>query len=347
LSIGLDTLKLRLSDYEIGAHPSLTLEHSSTDLETGEAGMNYRLWRGVEGRRAYHNAERFNVTIAPANPKEPDSIGCTVQFSAPRLATGDNYSPSDQSTTVAALDKLAGELKLIGVKTNLHTARLSRVDITRNVTTEEPFSCYAPALSMLSGKRMSKREYGGTAYLWENTKQQVAVYDKLAEMQARKVPTEGFALTSRFEWRLLNGRKAKDVLGMGTPAEVLQDFGEVQAAYRDAMKAQLFRYDASDVEVLLASDIAADMRHFQETCGREWMAAYLKTYGLYTLLQLASIETIKGVVAEVAGNRMQTSRIARELDRLRFEGESLRISTGSKRTVGSLYQELQDKVLAA
>ncbi len=89
------------------------------------------------------------------------------------------------------------------------------------------------------------------------------------------------------------------------------------------------------------------MRHFQANYGRNWLSQYLKVFGLYSLLQAASIETIKGVVTELAGDRMKPTRIAHQLDRLRFEGESLRIATGSKRTVGSLYQELQDKVLAA
>ncbi len=344
--IGLDTLRVRLSDYEIAAHPSLTLEHSPTELATGAAGANYRLWKGVEGRKAFHNAEHFNVTIKPNNPTDPTSIGCFVQFAVPKLAAGDNYYPADRSTTGAALDLLERGLADIGIKTNPRNALLTRLDATRNVSIEEPYGCYRPVFAMLQGSRMVGRQYGETGSMWGNTQQQLAAYDKLQEMAIRKVSTVGLPLTARLEVRYLNGRKIYDMLGMKTVREVLADFDAVETAYRDAMRKQLFRYDAPDVARLVASEIAADMRYFQQVKGREWLSWYLKAYGLHTLLNLADIETIKAVVSEVSGSRMKTSRIARELDSLRFQGESLRIVAGSRRTVGSLYDELQEKVLS-
>jgi hypothetical protein len=192
---------------------------------------------------------------------------------------------------------------------------------------------------------MKQRGYEN-GFLWENKRQQVCVYDKLRKMEHDKLSIAGLPRNSiRFEHRMLESRKVRDVLSFRSVTDLLENYDTIKSTYQQTMKKQLFRYEPAEVETILASEIESDMRFFAAKENRESLSSYLKCYGLHCLLQRTTMETILCAMDNVYASRMQKSRMKSQLTKMRFEGQAMRAPGPSKRTTSQLYQELREKVL--
>ncbi len=346
----LDTLKLSLTDYSVNDSCALIVQPSAIDMRTGEALSNHPLWRQgsqiVEGAKAYFNDERFNVSIVPISHQEPDAMSCTVQFSVPKVANGSNYHPLQPREAREAVQQVERDLKRIGICTNIESARVSRLDTFKNVVAEEPFACYHPMFSLLSGRRMQKRDYG-TTFLWHNTRQEICIYDKLEEMAHLKADVRRLpANTIRFEHRLLKSSKVTETLGgIRTVHDLFAGYDVLPRVFEKTMRESVFRYEVAEVEAIITSELQRDMAHFRDHAGRNWVQQYLKAFGLFHLLQRTEIETVRRIVDELSDDRTKAWRVHKELDKLRIDAASLRVVGRSRRTVGALYRELRGQVL--
>ncbi len=327
----LDTLRLTLGEYRIADEPELTVELPTFNAATKELGGYYPLWPSGStyqmGRKAYHNADDWNFTLQAHGPLGDHVIIPQISFSVPKLANGSNYEPADLKVTETALINAERELRRIGVHTNILDATLSRLDACKNVLTTEAFAAYAPVLARLQGTRMNKRDYG-TTFLWENTQQEVCVYDKHEEMKRRKknlarVPQN----IVRFEHRLLKARKVRDVLGFGTVADLLIGFDEVKRGYVTGMEKQLFKYSPAEVEVVTMEDYACALKVFQRAGKRYFVDAYILAVGW---LQISpNKEAFLAAAESVIDNRSTISQIRRKLMAAEMDAMSLQEVAGS------------------
>ena len=345
----IDTLGLTLTDYKIDAGCDLQLMPSDINLLSGQLKSNHPLFidssgKAVEGKKAIHNAENFNFTIAPISSREPNKISSYVQFSVPKIESGSNYAPTNSEGTKAALKALEAHLKAIGVRTNIETAKLSRIDTFRNVIGDEPFTSYSPILQVMQGQRLSKRDYG-TTYLWRNTQQEICVYDKVEEMKARKQSIVGATPnTIRFEYRLLNGKKIQKTLGMTTVADLLSAPDHVEDTYRKSMKQLLFKAESvPDSESLTVMEVEAELKYFLNQ-GGHWFERWIKANGMRGM-SAADYEAITKAAERIAPNRTALRRIRNTVKDARMDALNLETITPSKKTLGELYTELQTKVL--
>ncbi len=349
----LDTLKLSLGDFDIAGDANLDVQPPSFNTATGEMRGRYRLFRRgvgfVEGAKAFHNSDDFNVSVQPFSPSDPLSIGCHVQFSVPKLANGSNYEPADFAATEQALVTIERELRSIGIKTNIETATISRLDSCKNVPTSEAFPAYAPVLARLQGTRVAKRDYG-TTFLWHNTLQEVCAYDKREEMKRRKRNVTLLPKNSvRFEHRLLKARKVRDVLGFGTAGDLLIGFDEVKRGYVTAMEKQLFRYSPAEIQVTTSADFESQLRSFiRHSSGSKSEAvcadAYVRALGFRQLS--ADKEAFLRAVENLSENRMTPHRMRKKLMEAEIDALALEQIAPSKHTLGELYRELEREVLS-
>jgi hypothetical protein len=346
----IDTLKLSLTDYKVSPGANLFVQPSSFNAATGELCSNHPLWHDgtgyIEGSKAFHNGEDFNVTLKPMSPSEPGSVGCFVQFSVPKVATGDNYHATDHKGTATALATVEKHLRDVGVRTNIKTASLSRLDAFKTVIADEPYPAYHPLLAMLQGKRMNKRDYG-TTFLWENTQQQICIYDKVAEMEARRVSVLKVPANSvRFEFRMLKARKVQDMLGMRSAADLLNGYDHVRTVYQQHLHKQLFQRSISDVAVLTARQVQEELSYYKDTLGRRfWIRDWLAAAGMRAVAR--DVDAIKQAVTNLAGCRVTAAKACRQIEAARLDAVALQVITPSKRPLGELYGELKSKVLAA
>jgi hypothetical protein len=358
-SVGVDTLKLRLVDYEVAPDSVLKVRQPDYTHGTGEEERSIPLFRDtsgylVEGVRAYHNAEDFNLSFSPLTMGDdvPVGAGCWVQLSVPKRARGENYHPVSGRSTRTVLRKLESSLREVGVRTNIETAQLVRLDTFRNVVADEPFPSYHPVFSLLSAKRMPKRDYG-TTFLWHNTRQEVCVYDKLEEMQHRKLDTSHYPQnTIRFEHRLLKGKKIREALGFSSVKDLCDGYGHVAEVFKQTMREQLFRYSVADFEVLTKSRLKAELALFRDRYGRNWLQYFFQAQGFLVLADLAGVDVLKQAIAEVAGDESETDkkrirRVVQRVERMRFDLSMAKIHLPSRRKLAELYTELETKLLAA
>jgi hypothetical protein len=343
-------MQLLLTDYQC-KDVKLKLQPSPIDMATGEATASFPLWHDgtqmIEGSLAYHRQEHINVKICPQPKPEGQGMGtaCYVRFEVPKFAGDSNYHPTDLKGTRKALRSAEKHLAGLGIKTDIKTAQISRLDAFKNVVADEPYSCYQSVLSLLSGSRMKQRGYEN-GFLWENQQQQVCAYDKLRKMEHDKLSTAGLPRNSiRFESRMLKSKKVRDALNFRSVADLLESYDSIASSYQQTMKKQLFRYEPAEVETIVMSKIEADMRFFKEKYGRNSLSLYLKCYGLHSLLLLTEMEVILCAVENVFDDRKKKSRMKAELTKMRFDTQSMRVLGPSKRTTGQLYQELREKVL--
>jgi hypothetical protein len=344
----IDTLKLSLTDYSVSLGADLTIQPASRSNATGELAGNFNLWNSgsgwVEGSKAFHNGEDFNVTVKPGSSSNDDGVLCMVQFSVPKIADGSNYHPTDQKGTKTALKGIESRLKRVGIHTNIQTANLSRLDAFKTVETQEPYECYYQVLSMLRGQRMAKRDYG-TTFLWANTMQEICAYDKRAEMQLRKVPLDGVPdHPLRFEWRMLKASKVRDSLdGIRTAADLLAGYEQVGVKYAATMQKQLFRQSVREVATVTVSDIVEQMRSINLANRRYWFDDWLKARGLAAVI--SNIDAVHQALKIVSDNPSTRRKIVRKLEAAQMDAMTMKIIGPSQRTLAELYSELKLKVL--
>jgi hypothetical protein len=344
----LDTLKLSLTEYSVSSGAKLQIQLGLADNATGELSGNNRLWwadgRAVTGSRAWHNGELFNVTIKP-NPHAPGAPSlCLVQFSVPKVAEGSNYRATDSVGATRALRACETFLSEIGISTNLKTAAVSRLDAFRVAVCSEPFDAYRPVFSTLQGRRMQKRDYGRT-FLWENTLQEVCVYDKLEEMRRNKHSVDGLPPNSlRFELRALKMQKVRSWLGIQNAGEVVDNLDHIEREYRATMQKQLFKGEVSQASKLTQGQVRDQLAAAKEHCGRYWFDNWLRAVAINALGE--DLDAVKAAIQEEAGARQTALKMTKKLEDAKLDAMATSILGSSRRPLGELYTELREKVLA-
>jgi hypothetical protein len=346
----IDKLDLRLTDYTVASGCSLQVQPPSFDAGTGVIGPSYPLLkigrRVIHGARAFHNDENFNVTVAPVGPWDAGAIGCSVHFSPAKVANGNNYHPTDYAGTVAAIEAIERELWNLGLKTNLQVSRIRRLDTFRNVVAKEPYECYRPVLQQLRGARMTGHEFE-TGYRWDNKQWQLCAYDKLEEMQQRKVSVAGYpANTIRFEKRLMNSRKVEAAAGMKTVAELLAGYDTLEPDFRQSLKRSIFKKrHVMPALVLTPEEAEAGLLYFKNMGRRYWADDWIRAYALNQPVMRANLEVVRRAVTVVAGNRVTARRISGQIEQVHLDAAALSVLGPSRRTLSDLRNELEVKLI--
>ena len=263
------------------------------------------------------------------------------------MANGSNYQPADLTATKNALKTIHSELKRIGIKTNIKTATLSRLDACKTVVTSEPYEAYHPVLISVTGTDLSikRRDYGST-FLLHNTQQQFCVYDKIAEMKANKHSIKNLPSNSiRFEHRMLKARKIRDASGLCNVKDLIAGYEQVEACYSKAMRKKLFHYSASELEAVTSRSLAEQLQHFCDSGSRYYLRDFLVSLGMAQMA--GNMEPLLKAVEMVSESRMTYHRARKQLKTAQEQALVLRSSKHSRRTLKDLYNELQEGVLGA
>jgi hypothetical protein len=344
----IDTLNLNAVEREILPVRHLELDTGTTNLGTGESTGNHRLGGSgkheIIGAKAFYNAPdgSFAVTVKPAK-SDPTNILCIVTFSAPRVALGSNYTLADAETLKTALKRVESELLAVGIKTNLNAARVIRLDATKNVLSDEPFSSYYPIIDQIPKRLREKTKYG-SSFLFRNTRQQISIYDKLAEMQYHDLDISKLSQTIRFEQRWTKSEKVKTILGgMTTIGEISKNLDIVEQQYKLSMKKHIFRMDSFKPDLGTALQVEKELMFFFERGDRYWFENWQKAFGYrFYPSQEAVIEAVNNMPI----NRTSIYKIKQKLYKTQMEAMALEPVIRGRKTSGQLYEELKKKVLS-
>jgi hypothetical protein len=343
----IDTLNLSAVESEILPACYLELDAGITNLGTGETTGKHRLGGSGKheliGAKAFYNAPdgSFAVTVKPAR-SNPENILCIVTFSAPRVALGSNYTLADAETLKTALKRVESELLAVGIKTNLNAARVIRLDATKNVLSDEPFSSYYSIFDQIPSRLRDKRNYGAS-FLWKNTRQQISIYDKLAEMQYHDLDISKLAQTIRFEQRWTKSEKVKTIFGgISTIGEIAKNLDVVEQQYKLSMKKHIFRLDSFKPDLGTALQVEKELMFFFERGDRYWFENWQKAFG-YRFYP--SQEAVIEAVNKMPINPRTVHKIKQKLYKTQMEAMALEPVIKNRKTSGQLYEELKIKVL--
>ena len=345
----LDTVHLHLTDYSVQADNALTIVPSAYKASTGELVSDFHLYtdtsgRQVNGKGAYWNNNHFQLTIAPLQSHFRCLLLCSILCS--KSALWQQLLFSREQGSEAVFKEIEKELWEGGVHTNIETSNLTRVDTFKNIEPEENFSSYAPLFGLLKMRRGVDKTYP-ESFLLKNTQQQFCVYDKIAEMQNRKVDTSSFPeKTMRFEHRCMNRQKVQNVFGFSSVANLFEGgYKEVKKKQVEEWGNNLFCYEVEEVMNLGSSVIEQELRYFKEKYKRNWFDWFLKSNGTRYLAEVAGVEVVRMALQNIEAEKTMVWRAEKTLEQARRESDFVRQAESTNKTLGTLYLELKEKVL--
>jgi len=345
----LDTVKVYIPDYSISDTSELKIQPAQVLAGTGEKLNEHELFQTVAGRRhygsrAFLNTEKWNLDLKPY-AFAGNGVACFLHFSVPKVHYGENYYSVGEQGTQAVFNLVEEELKEKGFSCNLQNANFSRIDTFKNIQPSEPFETYSALFSLLNARRGLKRSYG-TTYLVGNTQQQFIVYDKLEEMRRQELEVSEFPETMRFEHRLLNKQKIKNVVGFAQVADLFKGgYAVIKDKQKESWKESLFKYSVEEVVQLGSQELVQEMQCFEREHGRNWFSYFLKGYGAFHLAKYAGIEVVELAMQKFEADRMKVYRMRKTLEEAERELLLFKKEQASRKTYASLYEELKDKVL--
>lgn len=387
----IDTIKLNLDDCEIDNKAQIIIEPSPYTHDTQQKFINYDLFLDnttgeiVQGKKAYLNNEKFNITIKPKyklqkdaiskkrmydinysggikagkifkieSPEEKFNSGIFVQLSLPRYLNETNFNSISINDEKKVINQLEKDLRSNGIKTNIWNSNLSRVDAFANIQTDENFSSYSEIFSLINLSRMERFEYAGTTFLYKNGEQQICCYDKIAEIQNKFKKDTNFKLPNtlnvlRIENRLLKKRKIFSVTGFYTLKELYKNYDFIKEHYKNEVEKTIFQYEPEELEILTSKNIKNEMELFKNIKGRNWLHHYLRMYGLAHLLKLSNIETLYAAIDEIElFDRMKKSRLKKQLREMQIDIQLMKKNHFSRiKSNRELYNELKTKFYKA
>jgi hypothetical protein len=342
IDTGIDTIEVTLTDFEI-RNPALKL-NQSVETDTGISD-NHVLWRengvAVMGNNAVYVGPDFHLRIGAS--KHTGVVGARLTFSASRKATGSNYSPATANELRTAFNSVESDIKSLGVYTNILVSTLYRVDVTKNILSEENYASYYPILKALPTRLKDTWDYGSSLLL-KNTQQQVNIYDKIAEMKSKKHNTDNLPNTIRFEQRFMKPQKVKNYLGMTTPHELLNNLDHIAAKYTDSMRKNIFPKETFEYEVTTTQQHVSELTAIKEK-HQKALESYLMLLG-YQQATANGDEALLAAIDEAFDCRKAVSRAKNTLNTLKMEALSLEPAQRGKKKGADLYAELREKVLA-
>ena len=301
----IDTLQIITDDFEVLPGAELMVQPSAYDSKTGELRSQHRLYtqgdNAVFGRKAYDNNDVYNLDITSFRDTNYLTIGCSL----PRVANGKNYHPVSRDKAVEVLDFIEDMAADRGVKFDMQSSKLSRVDLFKNVVGRYPFSTYSPIFERLELSRMSSRNYGST-FLHHNTQRELCIYDKLAEMR-RKDKTEIVNYpenTIRFEQRYKNRKAIFRGMGIERVRQLKSVYNDLKYCYLDGMK-EVWKHK-DEVEKMGAIGIEGLTKivvEYKQKYPRAWYSKMKADFGILRQIEVAGgakalVDVLRGTMSD-------------------------------------------------
>ena len=341
-----DTLKLYWPEglFAVAPDNALTVQPASYRNDTGEVIGSFPLWPGVEARKAHLNADNFNLDIQSGF----DGVGLHVHLSLPGYAKANNLEPVDRETASDILTDVRSKMKDAGVSADIGEARLSRLDIFKNVLAEHPFQTYQPVLQLLDAKRMrNKKEFGnGEGFTWGSNRKQICAYDKVLQMTSQKKNVSAYQGKNvlRFEQRFFRPDTISNVTGMFSGKDLLQDYNSLEELYCTRMRQNLFRFKPSDIEVLNLDVIEDTLRTLKKFYPRTYLSQANKIMGMKGWTQYGNLNQVASIVEKVSGHRNTRRRWVNSQKKTMLLVDRVFTHGDVVVPIGTLYEELMRKV---
>lgn len=306
-SIGIDDIQLLITDFEVDSSAQLRT-NSAVDIGTGET-HDRPLFQPngegppVEGTKAYANPGPIGITI-----RGVDAL--FVDVSLPSLLDGDNLVPVDTKLRLeTAIAVLHEKLRVFGITADIPNAKICRLDVFRDVQTENPLIDYQVPLGSLEFPYMERQRYGDGGYRWHNKSRQILLYPKGETMGENN-------RVQRLEYRVTRTRRLRDQMYIETVSELQDAFNRVRIAFRKAVRT-LFPEEPMEVSsppTCTRDAIASALDVLEEKSGSPHSDA-LQALGVRYLQKRESVDSFLEAIEE-HGSRMAAHRYRGKIEKL-------------------------------
>lgn len=175
--VGIDTIRLSVSDFEILPKNSLTIYSAGCAKERSKRFAKPQRWfdkplftnedgREVVGALAFLTLKSGDTTLLINVQVRHGCVHqrtCTITFSAPRVQHGNNFSALKLEELQQVLSRVQNLLQDAGIVADLQEASLSRLDIFRDLRVLWPLHEYAAVIEQLHFR------YGKIRRFYEST----------------------------------------------------------------------------------------------------------------------------------------------------------------------------------
>lgn len=338
---GIDSIKLRVTDFKLSTSSELELLPSSINTKTGEQ-KNVTLYDAnglkLEGQKAYRNTDLYNLDLSES--------GMYIKFSIPKVINGHNDLPVNLELTRKALQNVQDDLQKNDIKVSLEGASLSRLDLFRQELMSNTFLDYVPVFSLLRGQRMNKRDYG-TTFTFMNSAREVCFYDKdqeSARKEGRKLPASSNNVRS--EVRLLKHRPITKT-GLDIASDILNNYERLSSIYQEEVKKVIKEPGQVGRSLLVQSDLISEMEQIKEVSGKfglREVKEHIQFFGVSSLLERVSFENYIQTVIQVSDHKNKRDLLRQVTDFL--QRCYFNFKSDLDTNVKQLYEELYSKFVA-
>lgn len=298
---GIDSIKLRVTDYSLGQCPGLQLQYAPVDIQTSEQKNTVLYDRDgirLDGQKAYRNTDLYNLDLSES--------GLFVKFSIPKVINGNNDLPVNLEMTRKALQTVQEDLQSNDIKVDLERASLSRIDLFRQEIMSNTFLDYVPVFGLLRGQRMNKRDYG-TSFLFYNSAREVCFYDKDQERAMKEGKKTGLFSSKnvRSEVRFLAHRPIIKT-GLDIASDILNNYESLKSIYQEQMKAVIKEPGQVGRSLLVQEDLQSEMEQIRNCTGKfglREVKEHIQFFGVSSLLDQVSFENYIQTVLQVSDHK--------------------------------------------
>lgn len=250
---------------------------------------------------------------------------------------------TDRMVIADQLIGLQKDLEKDGIKVQLETATLNRIDVANNMKLNEPVQNYFSVMDAFQGKRQLRKQHDETRY-WANSQNQFIIYPKNRELSETLSQWQmpNVELT-RAEMKLLNSDVIKNKFGNNLMGELISDDEIYANVFNQYVRDVIFKEKQYKTQQIDYGEHYEIYEKLYREYGNRTYDIFLKSFGILKLVENEKgIENFEKIIRNLHTPRTARRRLAELNDLVRIYNQSLKIITPEfiKRN-----DELRNKIL--
>jgi hypothetical protein len=268
---GIDKLAITLDfgtgfAYPKGETPKNWGKSENTHQKTKEVHTKY-----------FRNEENYNATIEEFRGTDYLKISFN-----PSKKWHDYLLTTDPNLIADQLIEIENGLKEDRVELDYEKAKISRLDIAKNIKLDHPLPHYHNTFDSYQGKRQIKKVHHDSRY-WGNGQHQYIVYNKSQEAYDRNVEIP-YGI-SRGELRILTQDKVESIFGSNSLGNIISMEEPYVEKYNDYIKNTIFRENQYNQLSMDFGEVHNMYDTIYKEFGNKAFNVFMKSLGIIHLLE--------------------------------------------------------------
>lgn len=335
---GIDKISLHIPEIQIDNLYRTGLEHDkgkenlTTGAETPSLTLTDRAGNKLTGAKFYANGDGYTIDI--------NSRGTLINYN-PSKALHPYKLISDPDRLSDTWKHIQDDLRERGINANWLDANVTRIDLAKNITLNNPCFVYDPVWKLIEVKRATSKKRYPDGYSSGNNSQTVIFYNKGKEANAPELGDN----TLRGEYQTRKRKAVQKVTGLYTLHQVINaGEGYINEVYSKTMQDKVLRVKHTDNQLYIPfNDIQELMNELAELHYQGAGHKLLEVLGTPNAIELIGIDGYKILLQDIGYSKTAVNNNVKALIKMNDRYSRL---MSKKDTVSSLYREIRTKLVA-